>query len=90
MNTKKPREGLFGLRPACSRKYFQPRGRLPQAVVSRLAKMDGLVPGDFHAVETRLGFVPDLSNRPEVILAELDKERMHRKGKHEAVEFANN
>lgn len=83
-------ESDAGGRERLFRKYFQPRGRLPQAVVSRLAKMDGLVPGDFRAVETRLGFLPDLFNRQEVILAELDKERMHRKGKHETVGFAHN
>ncbi len=72
------------------RRYFHPRGTIPPAVSDRLDSMAGLVPGDFRAVDLRLGFLPDAARRPEMILAELDKERLHRKGKHETVGFAHN
>lgn len=65
------------------RKYFQPAGRLPVEVVQQLSRLEGLVPGDFSAVEQRYGFYPEAERGHAQLLDALAVELHHRSGRRE-------
>jgi transitional endoplasmic reticulum ATPase len=61
------------------RRYFQPRGRLSQEVLSRLTMMPHLTPGDFKVVCQQIRLAGAGANASEILDA-LDREQAYKTG----------
>lgn len=65
------------------RSFFKIKGQLPKVVRQRLDRMEGLVPGDFRAVDDRFGFYAAEERSAGRLLDALEVELNHRKKQRE-------
>jgi SpoVK/Ycf46/Vps4 family AAA+-type ATPase len=62
------------------RRYFQPKGRLSQEVITRLAHMNRLTPGDFNVVRQQFVF-SGRTPKTRALLDALQREQQYKAGK---------